>query len=412
VKNILFVLGTFLPNPSANGLCVLEIIKLLQFRGYSVTVLSTNIHNEKDLFVTESLNIYRINDRYIYTDSFKSKNIAYKKIVKCIDNFLSFIKLIFGYNISFKRSRQFTKKSIELINKFDIDTIISVIRPVEALHMIPFLKKHYPDRKYIAYNLDVMYEKHFKLSFLNKLYWDRTTKFYYNCFTFCDLIVHMKYAEYIFYNNSYSRFFDKMIFSDIPLFRKLKKTNNGFMDMLSDKINIVFTGSFSKKVRNPEPILKIFRNLPFNNYSLHLYSRGCEDIIDKYQNILGNKLIFHGFVTPEHAYNSMIDCDILLNISNDTSYQVPSKIFEYFSTGKPIINYISKNDDPALRYYKAYDNILNIFHFEDLNNVIPKLSNFIIENKSSTVIPFDKLKETYYQNTPNRFIEILEEKFY
>ena len=45
---------------------------------------------------------------------------------------------------------------------------------------------------------------------------------------------------------------------------------------------------------------------------------------------------------------------------NKVDNQVPSKIFDYISLGKPIINVYTSEKDPALEYLKQYPLALNI----------------------------------------------------
>ena len=54
-----------------------------------------------------------------------------------------------------------------------------------------------------------------------------------------------------------------------------------------------------------------------------------------------------GRVSHTVAIQYMSEADFLLNIGNSISSMVPSKIFEYISTGKPIISIYSNINDSS-----------------------------------------------------------------
>ena len=64
----------------------------------------------------------------------------------------------------------------------------------------------------------------------------------------------------------------------------------------------------------------------------------------------------------------------LLNIGNKSTYQLPSKIFEYIATGKPIVHFYQKGiQDNVLINYLA---VLQI----DQEKLHPKLNSKIVED--------------------------------
>ena len=56
----------------------------------------------------------------------------------------------------------------------------------------------------------------------------------------------------------------------------------------------------------------------------------------------------------------MNDCDVLINVGNESPNQTPSKVFDYISTMKCIINFYSINDDTSKWYLSNYPYVLNI----------------------------------------------------
>jgi hypothetical protein len=56
----------------------------------------------------------------------------------------------------------------------------------------------------------------------------------------------------------------------------------------------------------------------------------------------------------------MQDADLLVNIGNTTSYQLPSKVVEYASTGKPVLNIYKIHNDSSTQFFSSYGACLNV----------------------------------------------------
>ena len=62
------------------------------------------------------------------------------------------------------------------------------------------------------------------------------------------------------------------------------------------------------------------------------------------------------------------EADVLINIGDNIPYQLPSKVVEYASTGKPILNIMENETDNSIKYFNNYPIILNII--EESNKTI------------------------------------------
>lgn len=67
-----------------------------------------------------------------------------------------------------------------------------------------------------------------------------------------------------------------------------------------------------------------------------------------------------GKLPPQRAEELIEEADFLVNIDNKAANQVPSKIFEYISTGKPIVNLYYDPASPTLAYFSRYPSVLNL----------------------------------------------------
>ena len=136
----------------------------------------------------------------------------------------------------------------------------------------------------------------------------------------------------------------------------------------SGKIDFVYVGQLYEDIRNPELMLKIFGRLP-DNYILHLYGGGCEQIVDKYKEILGDRLIIHGWVSSEESAMAQRNAHVLINMNNSIKNMLPSKLVEYINTGKPILNICQIQDCPSLPYIQKYPMAVSIMPVDDDNNM-------------------------------------------
>lgn len=128
----------------------------------------------------------------------------------------------------------------------------------------------------------------------------------------------------------------------------------------SSKIRMVFIGTLYRNIRNPNNLLALFSQLLLSRLgsSLELHFFGvvgdCGSCFEPYNHLLGTKIFIHGLVGQNIAFQAMKEAQVLVNIGNNTSYQLPSKIIEYASTGKPIINLTRSSVDSSAKLLADY----------------------------------------------------------
>ena len=117
--------------------------------------------------------------------------------------------------------------------------------------------------------------------------------------------------------------------------------------------------------------------------------KDCLDDFKPYEKFLGKTIFIHGLVSREKAIQAMNDADILVNIGNKSIYQEPSKLVEYASTAKPVLNIISQKDDCSATFFKKYPAGLNIMEHSieqkpiEIEKVITFIKNPPIIDKES-----------------------------
>ncbi len=101
-----------------------------------------------------------------------------------------------------------------------------------------------------------------------------------------------------------------------------------------------YAGSFLKGIRDPGPLLNFLSqtNLPFKFY---VFTDQCE-YLGNYKEILKNKLVISGYIPRDELLERLSEMDFLVNLDNNTTLNIPSKLIDYSLTGRPVLN-ISKD---------------------------------------------------------------------
>jgi glycosyltransferase involved in cell wall biosynthesis len=129
-------------------------------------------------------------------------------------------------------------------------------------------------------------------------------------------------------------------------------------------LRLAFTGSLYSEIRHPGYLMALFararRQRP--GLEIHFYGRinDCAPVFEPYREMIGGAVHLHGFVSRDQAAAALDGADILINIGNDTTYQLPSKLVDYAATGKPIVNIIRSESDSSVAFLERYPAALNL----------------------------------------------------
>ena len=129
-----------------------------------------------------------------------------------------------------------------------------------------------------------------------------------------------------------------------------------------DKVNLLFAGNFYENIRSPEYLLELMDAMPRHvclNILGGVYGSFSPEISSHMSSLIAaGQLKMLGSVSADQARSAMRYADFLVNIGNSVGNQLPSKIFEYFSTGKPVIHIQKIPACPCLPYMQRYQNAL------------------------------------------------------
>ena len=413
MKKLLIMMGSYYPKPYANGICVHQIALALKKQGYEIHIVCFNKQGDKKEDLFEGIFIHRVKMRLFFRLCFYAENNIYtrkSKLVYKLAMILNKIKKIMYLPLYPMVSPVFIYRyyvrAKALHKEYNFDMVLSVYNPLEALVAGTMVKKKYPNIKFGLYVLDSLTnnteKKYFSKSWIESKGW-KWEKWSY---TYADIVLNLKCHEKHHQKERYHIYRSKMKIIDIPLINKIKFDKNiSLFDI--NYTHFVYTGALNFQNRNPQYLCELFLSLGgASEYKLHFYSRGdCEELIDQYVEKTCGNIKRYGYVNQKEALLAIYEANFLISIGNRNTDMIPSKIFEYMSTGKPIIHFYKSENDSCLTYLQKYPLTLLINENEGLEDNINKVKDFIDSPKEP--LEFSKIMEMFKQNTPQYTVDII-----
>lgn len=220
-----------------------------------------------------------------------------------------------------------------------------------------------------------------------------------------DAIVMMKSAKTKYEKEKGKlNFYNKILYLDLPLYEP-RNSNSVRSFFPSNQIILFFAGSMPKHVRNPKFFLQVFNGIEDPN--IHFYIAGTSAYSKDLHKAAKKDSRIHllGLVSHEDVCKMQLEADVLINIGNSLANMMPSKVFEYMSTGKKIIMTYRLDNDPSVDYMNNYGRALMIDERESIAEAVKKTHKFIQDSEvSNNTICVEKL----YDNTPEAFAKMME----
>jgi hypothetical protein len=297
------------------------------------------------------------------------------------------------------------KECKKLHQKNKYDKLITVSHPFTS-HLVGLaIKKEYPELFWLADSgdpfcfTDATPTNSFRL--YSKLNYKTEKKVFLNA----DILTFTTTGTSEKYSDLFQEFSSK--FRIIPPLVRISKQQNEEINIFNKpngKIIISYFGVLYKEIRSPEGLLRMINSLDHldemlkDKIELHFFGdhSSCLSIFKQYPT-LKNQLFFHGIVPKHIVAEAMVQSDLLVNIGNNTSYQLPSKIVEYVAAMKPIINIISISDDSTMAYLKEFS-FVNSFNPNQQNDLISL--KYLIENHSAIQIHQSKITPFIEAHSP------------
>ena len=170
-----------------------------------------------------------------------------------------------------------------------------------------------------------------------------------------------------------------------------------------DTVQCVFCGSLYPALREPGFALALFSALHDSAVTLTMAGGGWERFAadaNKAAAAMGANFVRPGLLPPEDAAALEDRADVLVSLGNACDNQLPSKLFGYFGTGKPVLHLAVSKADPALPYLARYPLAL-VLHAED--GATPAAASALgrwLHEVCGRRLPFAEVAALYPEFTP------------
>lgn len=417
IKKIVFIVDYWYPNLSAGSICIKKIVEQMKkdYPYYEIIVMSISgdktiekYVRTKDGYLVVNLVMNKLKRRQLLENSIRNKKGLSKKICVLSLNIhkLRYICLSIYHKCSVNKDLiNIYFNELEAIN--DIDILVPVCFPFESiLASMKYKFKH--NVKIIPILYDLFSES-------NTLHWFRFNKKmkYKNnlhlekeMFEVSDKILYIEnWKNHVQKNFDNYKMKSKLV--GLPLIvphLKTSKTQN------ENVIKVLFSGSVNSVDRSPFYTCKLIEEILSRTdrykFIFHVIGNDISPIIELNRKFPSN-VIYALNVDLETANAEKDNDNVFLSIGNENSVQLPSKIFDYMSYGKPIVHLYKKENDVVLNVLKKYRLSLCIYESDSVfNQNVKDFINFLDKNGNENE-KFNIIKAGFFDNCPDAIIKEL-----
>jgi len=405
-ERVLFITDSYYPHPFPTGICTHEIAKEYRNNGVEVHVVCLKKSGDKKDEVFEGIYTHKVSmtiaNRFrMYAHA--NSNLRIGRLASKIFVFMNRIKTLLFLKW-FPLTTPLTAwalywRALKLHEDLNFDQVILTHKPLETLLAGKMLKKKYSGLKVAMYCVDSISNFSRNYSFLSPNWVSlQGRKYEKDLYSTYDYILNMKSHELYYKDKFYDEFRHKMDYVDIPLVSDLVSIKS------ERKQNLKFIHVGSVRADIIDDFLRIIETLGDSGVEMKTHFYGWSG----YGDYKSDYIERHGFVSRSEILDIYKTADYLVSMGNTNSDNIPSKIFEYISTGKKIIHLYRGNTDSCSYYYNMYPNALMICLDDDYDFNVCKISDFI--ESEAEMIDFEKISELFKLNLASETFRLLNEK--
>ena len=361
-NNILILGSDFLPKPYANGVCLYNIAREYLKGGHQVFCITTQESGQKEYDVIEGIHIYRVKRAWFTTfhDKYSHGGKISKAFEKAVHLARNLCMAPLYPNVAPFRSKKMYALAKKLVIEESVDTVIASFVPYETIYSLLRLKKAFGKQLFcVSYYLDYLWENRY--TSLARAYYSwccaRAQK---KDLRYLDRVI-IPLTSRSEFENQYG-VHDNVVFLELPVYVKEAGAPMKELPFSKDTLNLAFIGSLNTWNRSPERLLKLLHAVrgKIPNLKLHIWGNITDtgDILTQYASIAE----YHGYTESRYIPTILKKADWVVNISNERDYHlVPSKIFQLFASGKPVLNYMFNREDVSIPYFERYKNTYTVY---------------------------------------------------
>lgn len=425
MANILFVSGSYFPNATANAVCAKKFEDALKAKGHRVFYCNrrNNLYEQSE-YVMDGTQIYTVgknSDLFFQTvEKLQSMELPnhmgtafgmamkfYRVLMKLMNFGKGTKQLRDGADQAYLKA--YSQSICGIVREKQIDLIVSVSVPFAShLAVQNAMEQMQPEcrPKWIAYSIDAYWSK---AGILQRDI-PSMKKEEHSVFQACDCILMLDTITKDYDSKEYDGYREKIASLPLPLFdlRNISEYVGGFEKKLGVS-EIVFTGTVYDDFRNMNTCIHVseqFRGKPYRFHFMgKIYPKSLAQL-EALQQKMPGQIEIYGRMPYDFAKASMQKADILLNLANDNTNQIPSKIFEYMLTLKPILNIYNIDEDVGTAYLKQYPLAFNYKNSVEGNEQEAALAQWA-ESAKDMHITVEELDAIFHEVTT----EVVAERF-
>lgn len=381
---LLFLTYDFYPNFSANSSIINNLSQAFIYLGHEVDVLPLKPCKDlKEEEIWNNIKIYRINHtfdksqvkEYLSHHDFHSALHLVFALFKDRSNHKEYLKRHWSYYP--------LKRFQEILTQRGYHIVVNVCYPFEScLTIMEYLEKQDKSFGWIMYMQDPFASNYYYRSKYAKNELDEIQT---KAFMMADKIIVTTPILKEIVNQPLVIPIQKLKALNFPIIKKPRRADiENSIIFQKNYVNCVFVGKFNRDTRNPDKLFHIFEQFHENRIRLHIIGEDKENW-NAYLHQGFDNIFFYGTQSKEIAINAELDANILVNVGNLVSNQLPSKLLEYISTGKPIVNLYKTLDCPTLEYMERYPYSINIAEDSITPKIMQKLLYFCVHYRKINV---------------------------
>lgn len=390
-KNVVLLLGNYYPEPSPTAKCAENYISLFADE-FDIDVISY-ANTDRKMFMFAGKHIHPVAPKLTIFQHRIDKIMMLYPVLFAI----KFFTHIFNKFHCLNNLRGYKKSAYRELDKLNqskvIDIIFSIGSPMAAHCAAYNFKMNHPFVRWVTYSADSHAAQNNNKPKMVKFEREILSAADYNLL-----------SEEIYNNNEVLYKGLEYKFGTLPYLLLINnEISSKNFQFEQNRVNLVYAGTFYKKIRNPEFLLRLIKYLD-DDVVLHLYCRSdCDGLINRYVNASKGKIVRYETVSSNEIKQIYTAADFLVCVGNNLPEFKPSKTFEYIATGKPIINiYYPNFKEEEFDKYPAAIQLCNI---EKLEKARETLRNFIIRFKDTCIS--QEILSTIYSKNSNKNIRAI-----
>lgn len=401
MKKCLVYLASFFPYEDANTVATMPLLKALSEYFDSVDIVASDKENKKGRFSVE-YNGYNV---YWFNNSTKFRAVAYGFLNKRIlesNNHKNFFMKLKGKICKIIQKMFWVYLNDEIVIRKrlltdDYDLLVSVTSPIVSQYCA---YRVISDNKFRNIKWLPVFEDPHAAIVGNK---NRVNDFKFEKKVF-DLANAVIVAPDLYndYKKQFPDFnFAKVFSMNVSTINNIIYNSNVSFDK---KIKCYYAGGLGNcTIRNPKMMFDILENSKDNIVSELIINAYCSESRTALEKLcLHNERVkIYGRLSHDECLTMMMDSNILLNIGNMAYNQMPSKIFEYISSGKPIVHFSYIDNDPVVKLLENYP--CKLILFDSNPDSVIKFNEFCNENYNKS-FDYSQIEEIYSNFTFNSVI--------